>query len=135
MKKILIILVSLLAAIIIPLVFYNKPDNLQIIKNESYFSNFSVKGEKVYIKCEIMIKNSFLIAKTFKINAILKDDAQLGLLKSENLIGYNQDLTSNEFKIKKKSTSTFSVVFVGDFAGINKKHDRNLPEIIISPVE
>ncbi len=135
MKKIPIVFVSLLIVIIMFLVFNNKTGALQIVKDESYFSGFSVKDDKVYIKCEIVVRNPFSIDKTFKFNAILKDDVELGLLKDENLKGYNEDLINNEFKIEKKYTSTFSVFFVGDFAGENKKHDRNLPEIIISPVE
>ncbi len=121
--------------IAIILLFNIKVDDLDIVKDKSYFSDFYVKGEKVYIQCEITIKNSSSVNKAFKLNAIFKDDVELGLLKDENLKGYNQALTNNEFVIAKQSTSSMSVSFVGNFAGINKKHDRNLPEIVITIVE
>lgn len=138
MKKILIILFGVLVVAMVVVVFFlinNKEGSLQIVKDTSYFSDFSVEGEKVYIKCELEFKNSSSEDTTFQLKAIMKDDVELGLLKEENLTGYSQDLTSDKFTIEKKTTRTFSVVFVGDFAGTNKKHDRNLPEIVITTVE
>lgn len=64
----------------------------------------------------------------------MRNDVDLGLLKQDNLKGYNQDLTSDKITIEKKTTKTFSVMFVGDFAGTNKKYDRNLPEIVITTI-
>lgn len=137
MKKILIILFGIVTAIIVIVIIFsikNNENDLLIIKDTSCFSDFSVEGEKVYIECELTIKNSSLEDKTFQLNAIMKDDVELGLLKEENLKGYSQDLTSDKFTVEKKTTKTFSIVFVGDFAGTNKKHDRNLPEIVITTI-
>lgn len=107
----------------------------------SYFSDFKVNGEKVYIYCKMTITNSSLIDKTFRLNAILKDDVKIGkigkigLLKSDNLKGYNEDLSSDIFTIEKNKYNIFSVVFVGEFAGTYEKHDRNLPEIVITTIK
>lgn len=140
MKKLLIVLfgiaaVVIVTVIVISFVINNKTDDLRIVKDTSYFSDFYIEGEKVYIKCELTIKNYSSVDKSFQLSAILKDDVKLGLLKSENLKGYNQELTNDKFTIEKKTTETFSVIFVGDFAGTNRKHDRNLPEIVITTIE
>ncbi len=105
------------------------------MKDSSYFLDFYVEGEKVYIKCELTIKNFSSVDKSFQLNAILKDDVELDLLKSENLKGYSQELTNDKFTVEKKTTKTFSIVFVCDFAGTNRKHDRNLFEIVITTIE
>jgi len=138
MKKILIISFGIVAVIIVVVIFLfinNNDGDLQIVKDTSYFSDFSVDGEKVYIKCEFTLKNSSSNDNMFQLNAIMKDDVELGLLKEENLEGYNQNLTSDKFTIGKNETKTYSVIFVGDFAGTNKKHDRNLPKIVITTIE
>lgn len=140
MKKLLIVLLGIVAIVIVTVIviFFiinNKTDDLRIVKDASYFSDFYVEGEKVYNKCELTIKNFSSVDKSFQLNAILKDDVELGLLKSENLKGYSPELTNDKFTVEKKTTKTYSIVFVGDFAGTNRKHDRNLPEIVITTIE
>lgn len=117
MKRKYLILISLSIIITLLLLSNKKTGNLQVIKKSSYFSNFYVERGKVYIQCEIAIKNNSNNDKKFKVNALLGDDMKLGLLKNKNLKGYNKNLTSDEFSIKKKSTLTKTVIFIGDYAG------------------
>lgn len=131
MKKLLIILMSLVVLIAGFIFINNKANSLQIVKEKSFFSDFYVEGDKAYIQCEITINNFSSTDKIFKLNAISEDDVKVGLLKTKNLKGYNQELTSDKFTIKKKSTQTFVVVFTGEFAGTYKKYDRKIPEVII----
>lgn len=137
MKKILIISFGVLAVVIIAavLLLTNNTGGLKVITDKCSYSDYAIEGDKVYIYCGITVKNSSSGAKTFQLNAIMKDDVELGLLKAENIKGYNSDLTSDIFTIEKKTTDAFPVVFVGDFAGTNKKHDRLVPEIVITEVE
>lgn len=72
-------------------------------------------------KAELM----FNINKSYQLNAILKDDVELGLIKNRNLKGYSQELTNDKFTVDKKATKTFYIVFVGDFAGINRSMIKN----------
>lgn len=138
MKKIQNITFGIIAIIMFVVVFLfvnDKERYIQIAEDKSYFSDFFIQGEKVYIECELTLKNSSSNNITFQLNAIMKDDVELGLLKDENLKGYYQDLANDIFTIGKNETKTYSIVFVGDFAGINKKHDRKLPEIVITVVD
>ena len=109
--------------------------DLQIIRAQSFFSEFNIEGEKVYIKCELLVKNISSEDKSFILNAILKKDAETGLLKDKNLQGYGTDLSNNYFSINSKSELRILVIFVGDYAGTDRKHDRKLPEIIITEVK
>lgn len=124
-----ILVFAVIAALILHITNIN--ESLEIVKGKSFFSDFYIQKGKVYIKCELTIINSSKNNKEFQLYAILKDDKKLGLLKEDNLKGYNKEITNDKFMIAKKTTKTFSVVFIGDFAGTNKKHDRNLPEIKI----
>ena len=140
MKKLPIVLFGAAFAVIVTVIamfviINNNTVDLRIVKDASYFSDYYVEDEKVYIKCEVTIRNFSSVNESFQLNAILKDDVELGLLKSENLKGYSQELSNDKFTVEKKTTKTFSVVFVGDFAGINRKQDRNLPEIVITTIE
>lgn len=133
MKKLFLLFLVIISVVLI--LIFNNANELKVVKDSSYFSDFYVEGNKVYIKCEITIKNSSYDDKVVKLNAILKDDVELGLLKEENLAGFNTGLICDEFTIEKKSEKNYSVIFVGDFAGTYKKHDRKLPEIVISVVK
>lgn len=138
MKKIRLIACAcsiVIIAIVTVFGIINKENvDLEIIKDESCFSDFNVENDKVYIKCELKIKNISSKNKTFTLNAILKDDVLIGLIKNENLQGFNTELTENKFIIDPKTSNTFSVIFIGDFAGTNRKHDRNLPPITITEI-
>jgi hypothetical protein len=111
---------------------YSKGNNdLELIKKESYFNDFKIIDDKVYIECKITIKNNTGKNIKYKINAIFNDDVRIGLLKNEILEGYNEDLENNIFNISANETIKYQkIIFIGDFAGNYIKHDRALPKKI-----
>jgi hypothetical protein len=113
----------------------NQIEELHILKESSFYNDFYIEGEKVYIECKITIKNNSNNERSFKLHGDFKEDVQLGLLKNENLIGYRQDLNTTEFTVDKKSKQFFTVTFIGDFAGNNKRYNRNLPKIRVELIE
>lgn len=112
--------------------FHSGRNELELIQDTSFFSKYEVNGDKVYIYCEVEIRNNSSLDSTCKINALFKEDKELGLLKSGNLAGYNVGKTEDEFFIPSNSNQSFSIVFIGDYAGTYKKSNRELPEIILT---
>lgn len=102
---------------------------LHIVKNASYFSDYYVDSDKVYTKCVVTVRNSGPGRMEFLLYADMDKDARSGLLKNGNLEGYNEALSNERFVLEGKTTETFSVIFVGDYAGSNTKHDRYMPRI------
>lgn len=134
MKKIILNCTLIMIVIIVfigGLILINSKDNVKIIKKDSYFSDFNVRNDKVYIKCVVTIKNTYNDNKKINLYAIMDDDVNIGLLKEEQIFALNDDDTKAEYKIKGNSEETFDVVFTGDFAGVMKKHDKLLPKIEI----
>jgi hypothetical protein len=104
---------------------------LELIKEDSFFNDFEVIGDKVFIKCIITVKNNTENNIQYKINAIFEDDVRIGLLKNEKLEGYAEDLMSNVFIISASETIKYqTVIFVGEFAGNYRKYNRELPKNI-----
>ena len=108
----------------------NEKNDLEIINEESWLSDFEVIDDKVLVKCIITIKNNTGNNIKYKINAISKEDVATGLLKNEILEGFKEDLVNNIFNISANETIKYKIVFVGDFAGNILKRDRNIPDKI-----
>jgi hypothetical protein len=125
-------------------------NNVKIIKEESWFNNFYVIDDIVFMECIISIKNNTENDISFKLNAICNNDVQLGLLKNNILAGYKEDIfrsaVSAEYIYKKYSEGLLTdvfiisanetiehlrVIFIGDSAGNHQKTNRALPDIII----
>jgi hypothetical protein len=106
-------------------------NDLELIIKESYFNDFRIIDDKVYIECKITIKNNTDKNIKYRINAIFKDDVRIGLLKNEILEGYNENLENNIFNISANETIKYQkIIFIGDFAGNYKKFNRELPKKI-----
>ena len=103
-------------------------NKIEIVKKGSFYSDFVVKGEKVYIKCELEVNNSTDDNAIVEFYASLPEEVKLGLLKNDEMKGYQENSEISEFSLP-EGKSRIVVVFIGDFAGTNKKHDRNLPNI------
>ncbi|MDR0319959.1 MAG: hypothetical protein LBI28_00510 [Treponema sp.] len=106
------------------------PSDLELINEKSWLSDFEVIDDKVLIKCRITIKNNTGNDVKYKINAISRDDVDLGLLRNEIIEGYKEDLVTDVFTISANETVEERIIFVGDFAGNYQKHDRLLPKTI-----
>ena len=106
-------------------------NTIEIVAKESFYSNYIIEGDKVYIECKLMIKNVIGNDVAIELFADFKDDVEAGLLKEAQLKGFQEDRETSEF-ILSQGTKRIVVVFIGDFAGTNQKHDRNLPIITIN---
>ena len=109
--------------------------NISVDEENSWFSDYKVEDDKVYINCHIILKNTYDLEKTVNLSARLPEDAANGLLKHEIIKAFNEDGTQAIFVLPPNASKSFDVVFVGEFAGNNQKHDRLLPEILIDIVE
>ena len=105
-------------------------NTVEIVKKESFYSDFTVEGNKVYIKCELAVDNSTGQEATVEFYADFPDDVNIGLLTSARLMGYQENGGTSEFSLA-EGKQRVVVVFIGDFAGTNQKHDRNLPNITL----
>ena len=100
-----------------------------IDREKSSFIDYSVKDDKVYIECSITVRNTDAEEVNFLLYSTLMEDVKGGLLKNGRLQGYSDNFTDTVFTLGGESTQSFTVFFIGDFAGTHIKHDRNLPEI------
>lgn len=101
-----------------------------LLRKDSWFEEFEVRENKVFITCHLTIQNSSDMDKYIELLADMKEDTKNGLLKSSMLSGYDKK-GNNEFFIPSNSTKTYTVDFIGDFAGNEEKKNRNLPSVKI----
>lgn len=107
---------------------------VSVVNSESWFSDFTVENDKVYMKCHITLENTDNKEQRIKMAAVCSDDVENGLLKEEKIYAVNKQDEVKEFVIKSNSTQSFDVVFLGEFAGTAQKSNRLLPEIIIDNI-
>lgn len=110
-----------------------KPD-IVINDKESFFSDFEVEDGKVMIKCYYVIYNNTDTTYYIQLRGNFEDDQKLGLLKEPQLyarINIEDDDTYLEIS---PGENKLDVVYVGTFAGTERKTNRLLPDtdIIIS---
>lgn len=125
MRAKFILVALLLVVLVVGCLAYLQLSNMFIINEGSYFSDFYVKGDKVYIECEMSIKSprdcDIQLQGTF-----VRDEGKL--LKNATVFAYDTENGSNIFHMM-RGTNSFRVVFIGDYGGIPQKFDRLLPEI------
>lgn len=112
---------------------------ISIDGKESFYSSFKIENNKVYIYCNVLIKNSKKDSVKIALSGVFENDVKNGLLKEallkEALLnGYSSDFETTEFNLE-KGDNWIEVVFIGDHAGKNQKYDRLLPEIKISELQ
>lgn len=136
MKKYTIFLCALIClSMLVALTSCKTTANISVDEENSYFSDYVIEDDKVYIKCHIILTNTYDAEKTVKLSAKLPDDAANVLLKQEIVKALNEDGSETAFALPPNSTESYDVVFVGEFAGSKQKQDRHLPEILIDIVE
>ena len=108
--------------------------DISINKEESFYSKFEVINEQVLIHCTILVENPTNAERNVTFSANFENDVKIGLLKTAQLDGYQTDLETNSFTIN-KGDNWIDVVFIGEYAGKNQKHDRLLPDIQMNIVE
>lgn len=105
-------------------------ESISINTQESYYSHFKVEDEKVYIYCNLFIDNSSEDEADVKLIASFEEDVKNGLLTEAVLNGYLVDSEKQTLHLE-KGENRVEVVFIGEYAGKNQKHDRMLPHIQI----
>ena len=125
MRVKVILVALLLVVLVVGCLAYLQLNKTIVINEESFFSDFYVKGDKAYIECEMSIDSprdcDIQLQGTF-----VRDEGKL--LKSATVFAYDIENGSNIFHMV-RGTNRFRVVFIGDYGGIPQKFDRLLPEI------
>ena len=114
--------------------FSCQAEDIKLNEKKSYFSDFKIENDKVYIYCTLFIKNKSDTEKVISLNASFEKDVEIGLLKEALVSGYSLDESTQEFQLQ-KGENQVDVVFDGESAGADKKHDRLLPDIEITEIE
>lgn len=107
---------------------------ISIDSKESFYSSFKIENNKVYIYCNVLIKNPYKDITKIALSGIFENDVKNGLLKESLLTGYASDFETTEFKLE-NGDNWVEVVFIGDYAGKSQKYDRLLPQIKISELQ
>ena len=131
MKKILAFLCILCMMLSL---FSCQVKEIKLNEEKSYFSDFKIENDKVYIYCTLFIENKSDAEKVISLNASFEKDVENGLLKEALISGCSLDESTQKFQLQ-KGENQLDVVFVGEYAGADKKHDRLLPEIEIIEIE
>lgn len=103
--------------------------NIYIDKRNSFYSNFSVDGNYVYIVCELEICNNTNHEKVVKLLGDFTEDKKHCLVKNSKVEGYEGEGSYN-ISVR-PGKQRIRVVFKDEFGGNNQKHSRNLPDIEI----
>ena len=127
-QKLLIIFVL---SFIVLCFFSCQKKEISIDSKESFCSSFRIENNKVYIYCNVLIKNPNKDVAKIALNGVFENDVKNGLLKESLLTGYAPDLETTEFKLE-NGDNWIEVVFIGEYAGKSQKYDRLLPQIRIS---
>ena len=131
MKKILAFLCILCMMLSM---FSCQAKDVKLDEEKSFFSDFKIENNKVYIYCTLFIENKSDTEKVISLNASFEKDVEIGLLKEALVSGYSLDESTQEFQLK-KGENQLEVVFVGEYAGVDKKNDRLLPDIEITEIK
>ena len=114
--------------------FSCKSNDVKLNEEKSYFSNFKIENDKVYIYCTLYVENKSVSQKVVEIMALFENDAQNGLLKEDAAVGYSIDKGENKINLY-NGENQIDIVFIGEYAGTPQKSDRLLPEIVITEIE
>lgn len=88
------------------------------------------KYNKLYIFLTIVfVVILLLILNNLNLCMICSEDYESGLIRTRELQGFDETLSTNEFLIEANATETFTVVFVAENGENDVKHDRLIPEI------
>lgn len=107
----------------------NKKQEIKIEREDSWFSDFYIKENKVYIQCYITIRNDSNEDQYIKLLAHMEDDAKNKLIKHSIVTGYDEKGSDKFFVPADSEINYIEVFFIDDYAGEEQKQDRNLPEI------
>ena len=107
---------------------------VEIDYSRSNYAEFQVEGEKVIIKCNYVIVNTYSEAKTVKLVGTFQKDRQLGLLQEAELTGVDSKQGGKDSFVVAPGQNAVEVYYVGTFAGTNQKVNRVLPQTTLELV-
>lgn len=109
-------------------------NDIRLNEDKSFFSDFKIENDKVYLYCTLFVENSSKTERTVTLKASFEADVKNGLLKEALTVGYSFAEGAEEFRLQ-KGENQIDVVFIGEHAGGDQKHDRRLPDIMIEELE
>lgn len=133
-SKVIISLVSLFGCILVGVnCFFKSP--LSIVYQKSTFLDFYVVENKVNINCYVTIRNNSNKGAFVRLKALMPDEVKIGLLKEPVLYTENGVKNNEKLFVPNNTQKSFYVCFQGEFAGIEMKNDRLLPQIEIELID
>ena len=139
-RVIIIIVVSLIATALLAVGWrfaYNALKNLHfnpvnIVLDESYFSEFKIEDGKVLFICSITAENRTNRVTAFSISATADPaDVASGLLKEREMA----DKDNKVYYMQPNEKKTFEIVFVGENNGGAVKSNKLLPLLIVKSLD
>lgn len=106
-------------------------DDVYVDGENSWFSDFYIEGNRVYITCQVTLCNTG-DARTVRLYGVFPED--VGTLVTEAVLpGFiTDDFDSKEnCFLLEPGEQTCHVTFIGTFAGTEEKNVRLLPQILI----
>ncbi len=132
---VLVLLLVLVGAAIAVQPLLNASEKVSIVEAQSHFSDFRVENGKVYIDCQVTINNPTNAEKKVNLSANIPDDVKTGLLKAAYVRVTDENGLEKTLVVPARSRKSYDISFVGEYAGTDQKHDRNLPQITIQIID
>lgn len=142
LKGYIMIVVFILCVILLGLFSKKNKEAIIIDKEHSYFHDFKIYNDKVYMYCTITLENITDNNLSFSIFAESYKDKVNGLITNERMKGYKWEIDEKTRDMKvtdkkiffingKQKISGLKIVFIGEHGSGNMKDNRNLPDIYI----
>ncbi len=142
LKGYIMIVVFILCVILLGLLSKKNKEAIIIDKEHSYFHDFKIYNDKVYMYCTITLENITDNDLSFSIFAESYKDKVNGLITNERMKGYEWEIDEKTRDMKvtdkkiffingKQKISGLKIVFIGEHGSGNMKDNRNLPDIYI----
>ena len=142
LKYYIMIVIFILCVILLGLLSKKNKEAIIIDKEHSYFHDFKIYNDKVYMYCTITLENITDNNLSFSIFAESYKDKVNGLITNERMKGYEweidektRDMKVTDKKIffinRKQKISELKIVFMGEHGSGYMKDNRNLPDTYI----
>ena len=105
-------------------------ESISLVHDESYFMDFEIEDNLVYIECSLTVQNNNDSDYIFQISADFSKDVEIGLLTDDVLYACDAQNQRQNFILKVKEKKVIECFFIGEYGGTHRKSDRNLPSNI-----
>lgn len=115
-----------------PRTMQTQEDEVILIEDKSYLSDFEVTGDKVHIYCVVSLENTGDSSENIKLIGDFENEVGTGLLRSGVLEAHFMDEDSDTITLDGNSSINYvKVEFVGEYAGTSTMSSKELPSIEI----